>query len=272
MIYVYIGAPGQGKTFSATHRALSELKKGRTVFSNFPIEDTKRHLVTKIWKKEYASTKHIKDSLIIIDEAYKDWNSKDWKDITPEEHSFFAECRHWGNDIILIAQSSARVATIAKEIANIVIVKKYTLLYWFIIGFKLEYYETVDDISRRHISKDPLYYRHDFIWFNKRTAKAYDTHYNSRQNDEIFKGEPWSIIEEQPHKQKIHKIILNLIKQPKETLYPTYQNSLYHLQTWLEIDEFKKEITFVIKQKNSIKKRLIWEINHRIKHPFFMKG
>lgn len=266
MIYVYIGAPGQGKTFSATHRALSELKKGRTVFSNFPIEDTKRHLVTKIWKKEYASTKHIKDSLIIIDEAYKDWNSKDWKDITPEEHSFFAECRHWGNDIILIAQSSARVATIAKEIANIVIVKKYTILYWWIIGFKLEYYETVDDISRRHISKDPLYYRHDFIWFNKRTAKAYDTHYNSRQNDEIFKGEPWN---PDISKESIKTNLKDIIPSIQQKLSNEYEKVI---ATYFNINDLKHDINWGIRQIKQIRKRLIWEVNHRKKHPFFMKG
>ena len=115
-VKIIFAAPGEGKSYYATKQAYDALKKGRVVFSNYPII-TPAGLSSCIWESTHCH-ENVQDSLIIIDEAYRDMSSRDFKDFTKEEHTFFATNRHNNNDVLLLAQNPARIDVILREITS----------------------------------------------------------------------------------------------------------------------------------------------------------
>lgn len=262
VIDVYVGAPGQGKSYCLTAIGVNCLKKKIPVYSNYPIvlPDGRRSM---IWKKEYA-VENITDSYILIDEAWKDFNSNNWKEISLEEHEFFAESRHHRNYIILATQSTARIATLIKEIGEIIKVQKINLFYFILIGFHRYYYATLDEYNARFYAKgDEIpYYKHDFLLFNKTVAQSYDSWVSKRHNEKPFKGELWPMVPRE--KQSIlfririmHQLSRDFYLQFCQLLDPTkYRNSYFVIRYGVYI------IIFISKQKKAIINRLIWELKH----------
>lgn len=204
-IDVIIGAPGEGKTMEATRRAVSDMKRGFDVYTNWRVETPDKKYCSMMWKKEYA-VQYIRNSKIYIDEAWKDYNSNTWKDITQPEHEFFAMCRHYGNDITVITQSDARIATLIKEIGEIHLVKKFKILFWT-IGFYIKFYDSLEAFKQRYFAKgEKPYYRHEFHLFSRYVAKSYDTHQNTKLGQMPFIGEKWN---------KNDEIIASLEKENK---------------------------------------------------------
>lgn len=183
MIYLIWGKPKHGKTYRAVLLARRALKRGdKTVYSNFPI--VTEWGCSKEWKPEYAK-ENIQNSLIIIDEAYMDYNSRNFSKFTKEEHTFFSLNGHNGNDIIVIAHSPARLDVVIREMVNefqyvdAVFVPFTSRTLWF----KLEAYLDEQAISMRHVSKGSVYYtiRYPFSW---KVARSYD--YKFYRNMEHF--------------------------------------------------------------------------------------
>ncbi|TGC06979.1 zonular occludens toxin domain-containing protein [Methanolobus halotolerans] len=85
-------------------------------FTNFPVEHPKKGF-TNVWKSELAK-QNITDSMIVIDEAYRNYNSRDYKTFQKDEHTFFATNRHLNNDIFLIAHNPARIDVVIREITE----------------------------------------------------------------------------------------------------------------------------------------------------------
>ena len=71
-----------------------------------------------VWTPDLAH-ESIHDALIVIDEAYRDYNSRSFKNFSPDEHTFFATNGHNNVDIVLIAQNPARVDVVIREMCNI---------------------------------------------------------------------------------------------------------------------------------------------------------
>ena len=195
-IKIVFAPPGEGKSYYATKQAYDALKKGRVVFSNYPII-TPSGLSSCIWEPTHC-LENVQDSLIIIDEAYRDMSSRDFKDFTKEEHTFFATNRHNNLDILLLAQNPARIDVILREITSeFLFMRKVSIPFTWWLN-KLEpsnlpllfvAYGYLDELSlaRRHEGdSDTLRY----AFFNKKVAKSYDTHFFSN-TDEPFVGVPW---------------------------------------------------------------------------------
>lgn len=191
-IKVVFASPGQGKSYFATHKALKALKKGRKVFSNYPII-TPDGKSTYIWKPEYA-LENVQNALIIVDEAYRDYNSREHKDFSREVHTFFATNRHNGLDIILIAQNPARIDLVLREITSeFVFMKKHCIPLTDIpVIFTASGYLDELSLANRHVGESDTL---EFILFSKKTGQSYDTHFYS--NDEKpFEGVTWlSLVE-----------------------------------------------------------------------------
>ena len=124
MIYLYSGTPGSGKSLHAARVIYYRVKHHRHVISNFPVDTGAikgkgdRHYtyldnsaLTPAYLVQYGQDNFVpgRDKegkiLLLIDEAQLLFNSRDWgrKD-RADWLTFFTQHRHWGYDIVLIAQ------------------------------------------------------------------------------------------------------------------------------------------------------------------------
>lgn len=136
-IEVFEGTPGSGKTYDAVKKISDNLRLGRTIYTNIDGMDdpdckkvlksisglddyqfaTKFHILTKeqcyhFWDDDICE----KGSLIVIDEAHKWFNSRNWK--SKENQAFSDWCsthRHYGFDVILITQRIEKIDSQARS-------------------------------------------------------------------------------------------------------------------------------------------------------------
>jgi len=192
MIYIIWAPPKEGKTYYATQLALKEMRSGkRRVLSNYPIickvplslfsrvrnlfrkDKIKEKIISSyVWKPEYVYS-GIHDSMIIIDESYRDYSSRKFKDFNVDIHTFFATNGHDMNDIYLITQHPNRIDVIIREMTNIFYhVKKIGIgkraLLFFIRGYLSE-----EDFIRRKSDKGATYSR-KFLIASKYVKNSYD--------------------------------------------------------------------------------------------------
>jgi len=149
MNYIIHAAPREGKTYVATFWAIQELMKKRpkNVFSNYPIIVsiplpitqrlynlgikiynkvfhktteliTNKIISSNVWKKEYIYS-GLANAVIFIDEAYRDFSSKESMKFDKDELTFFSTSGHSDNDIYVITQSPARVEVSIRDVTNI---------------------------------------------------------------------------------------------------------------------------------------------------------
>lgn len=190
------------------------------------------------WKPDYARLPHPPvRAVIIIDEAYRNYNSRDFKNFSTEEHTYFATNRHNELEIYLIAQNPARLDVTIREISQFILCRKIGFLS-FILGFKLQYFEFMEDLSRRKAGDREAHYRTEFIRFSKTVAQAYDTHYFGINSPRPFVGELW--IEEGDDEKD----------EPKKPARITYSISdFYHFYRNILIRLFQLGST-LLKRKN----------------------
>jgi len=190
MIHIWFGAPREGKTYSCTRLAVQRMEKGRKVFSNYPIITRgKKMFSTLVWKDEMIY-ENIHRCDIIIDEAYRSYSSREFKNFNKDMHTFFATNGHNDIDVHLIAQNPARIDVIIREITNYYhFVKKVNFpllsrpLYFLNMVYLLE-----EDMLTR--SKERTHYMERYF-FQKHYAEAYDTHYYRNYDDKVFEPQTW---------------------------------------------------------------------------------
>jgi len=182
MIYIFWAPPRAGKTYTATSWALDYMKlikKGKTnkdkVFSNYPIYDKK--LGASLFWNANSINYNITDSLIIIDEAYRDYSSRKWQKFTTNEHTFFATNGHNNNDIVFIVHGINRLDPVIREMADsFYYVNKFSIPFMkHPLFFKIEVFVDEIAIAQRYHSNS----HHGVIYqrFKKRVAEAYNTHF-----------------------------------------------------------------------------------------------
>ena len=124
MIFLYSGTPGSGKSLHVAERLYHLLRAGRPTVCNFPINlnripKKKRELfcyksnleITPEFLIEFSlkhfQGKKVKEGslLLVIDECQLMFNARDWSKSGRDKWlSFFTLHRHYGYDIILVAQ------------------------------------------------------------------------------------------------------------------------------------------------------------------------
>lgn len=122
MIQLYTGVPGSGKSCHVAKDILSMLKKGIYVLANFDFDASP-------WDEyfiridDYPLVGNVQDAVLalprtrrehncclVIDEAQRVFNSRDWNSAGRSGWlKFFTLSRHFGSDVILVAQSSNMV-------------------------------------------------------------------------------------------------------------------------------------------------------------------
>lgn len=118
-----MGAPGVGKSTYLALQARKALKKGRKVYSNYHILGCH-----KIDPNFDFGNILLEDGLIIVDEAGREHNSRDWQRFTKEAYTFYSQHRHYNLDIILAVQHWERLDLTIKELVQEIHIVKHTIL------------------------------------------------------------------------------------------------------------------------------------------------
>lgn len=227
-----IGAPPRkGKTYWATRvalRAMENIHKKRLkniedrkknpeipefsgqVFTNYPVFHPELGY-TKVWEPGFE-TEPIFDSLIIVDEAHRFYNSRKIKNFTTDMHDFFAWSGQRGNDVILITHDPSRLDIIIREVCETFRFARNWSLFGRPILFFIDSYLSEDEYKQRHAGTR---YSMDWFFFSKTVAKAYDTHFFRNEPEEKPYYQDW--VEKyglkEPQQKKIKDVILNAVKR-----------------------------------------------------------
>jgi len=203
MIEAVTGFPGSGKSFYCTNRAYKNMKKGRLVFSNYPLNGA-----YKITFDDLVNYKFPTGSLVIIDEGGRWFNSRKWKDLPSEVFDLFTLHRHFELDLIVAVQNFNRIDIALREVIEIV--------WWAENSFVLPYFKYYQyyDVEQAGSLKD--YQSVSRVWKWSRSRKLYNTHIMSDAIKD--KGEiplvPWvdgSEVKKVPIVQKMKKGLVNLM-------------------------------------------------------------
>lgn len=111
MVYGIYGLPGAGKTFLLARIGLRAIKEKRKVWANFKLQGAK-----------YFSTleelRHIREGVILLDEANLSFPSRMWVKMPPEFLYFWSQTRKMQLDIYMSSQHPDRLDKVPKEIMN----------------------------------------------------------------------------------------------------------------------------------------------------------
>jgi len=190
MIRAYIGLLGEGKNFSMVADAIDQIKKGRRVISNFPIN-------FRYWKKSYSSIykagKDFEDSflseenaLFLIDEAPIVLPNYYWNKLPGEFLLKFAQSRKYGLDIFYTSQGFTHTVKRLRDITNEVVRcerrKVLGMQMFSNIVYNPDYFEgrimPSIEIEKRFIIRRKIVNIFDTAWI----FKAYDTFYKVRHS------------------------------------------------------------------------------------------
>lgn len=114
MITYVFGSPGAGKTTYACKVALDAYRKSkRRVFCNFDCKVAQRIPLDGLGRFTVP-----RGSLLIIDEAGIEYNSRSYKSFPKELIAYFKLHRHYGVDIVVISQSWEDVDVTVRRLAD----------------------------------------------------------------------------------------------------------------------------------------------------------
>lgn len=114
MISYVFGSPGAGKTTYACKLALDAYRKNRRrVFCNFDCKVAQRVDLSHLGEFTLP-----RGSLLIIDEAGIEYNSRSYKSFPKSLISYFKLHRHYGVDIVVISQSWEDVDVTVRRLAD----------------------------------------------------------------------------------------------------------------------------------------------------------
>jgi zona occludens toxin len=138
MILFHEGWPGSGKSYDAVQKVIDNLRRGRKVYSNIEGFDDPRHreaLKCLSGLNDYDFNNQLiylkkdeiynfwtfveKQSLVIIDEAHKFYNARNWQNKGNNEFAdWCSTARHDGIDLILITQDVGKVDSQVRSLAE----------------------------------------------------------------------------------------------------------------------------------------------------------
>lgn len=113
MIEAFIGLPGAGKTYLMTKVANKMMRKGRTVYANYPLKGA-------IQYRKIEETFGVKNAVVLIDEAGLVAPGQFWNRIPFEVLAHWRQHRHAKIDMYYTAQDLNDVATALRRVTQFV--------------------------------------------------------------------------------------------------------------------------------------------------------
>ena len=193
MIIGYTGMPGSGKSYALVYRAYKAMQQGRKVFANFPLKGTYQITLDDLCNYQFPE-----GCVVIIDEAGRWFNSRNWGDLPPEIFDLFTMHRHTQMDLYIAVQSFARIDKSLREVVE--------LVYWarnnpFLPWHKYEGYYELEKLGS--MKRD--YHVQHFIMKRKLYRNMYDTHAMKSK----FAYKPMMYYKRWSHADKTKKQIFN---------------------------------------------------------------
>jgi len=175
VIYGYFGLPRVGKTYSACYRAYMEMKKGRAVYCNIPLEGAYFLDVERLGVQFYLQP----HSVVVIDEIQWYANSRQWQNLADGLYFLFSQSGKMSIDFFYTAQDSSRVDKTLREVTNIF----YQVhRYWTVLIYDV-YYNNIDYSLQRNN-------RRSFGLLRKWFFDKFDTSYWVTRSDFVKPSEP----------------------------------------------------------------------------------
>lgn len=182
-VNLIVGKPGAGKTYFLTKIALAAVLAGRDVYTNYPIDVTQNVSVLRALRKNkdlgsvyywrtYNDFINIKSGVVLCDEAYTLFGSKDWQSLPMEVLSKFFQHRKDGVDIWACSQRQKSINANLRDIATSVYRVKKLRLPFVKFLFYVACLDADDVMADR---AKPSCYGRSFFFFNKQVAFVYDT-------------------------------------------------------------------------------------------------
>lgn len=113
MIEAFTGLPGQGKTYLMTKKAIQEMKKGRKVYANYPLEGS-------ISYEDISEILTVRQGLVLIDEAGLLIPAQFWTRLPYQYLQAWRQHRKGGIDIWYTAQDLHDVGTSLRRVTQFV--------------------------------------------------------------------------------------------------------------------------------------------------------
>lgn len=110
-IEAFTGLPGQGKTYNMVKKAYKQHNKGRKVYANFDCNFAE-------YFKELSDITHVRDALILLDEAGIYLPAQAWNKIPFNFMRQIRQHRKGGLDLWYTAQDMSDVATALRRVTQ----------------------------------------------------------------------------------------------------------------------------------------------------------
>lgn len=167
MIRAVTGMPGGGKTVFLVNVAMKALKEDRKVFSNISIKGT-----MKITFDDLLTYSFPRNSVILIDESGRHFNSRRWKELPDEIFDLFTLHRHLGLDMYVAAQNFGYIDSQLRKVIELTYwAKNYPLLPFF-------KYEGYYDLEKLGAMKEADVTT--IVWKRRKLFSMYNTHSMSK--------------------------------------------------------------------------------------------
>lgn len=162
MIRCFTGMPGAGKSNALVYIADKALKEGRSVYSNIAIQGC-----YKIEFADLISYRFPRNSVVLLDEAGRYFNARDWKNLPPEVFDLFTLHRHLGLDMYIAVQDFSFLDSSIRRVIE---------LTWWIINYPaLPFYiwHGYYNLEKLGNMKNPDIKR--ICWKSRKVRARYDT-------------------------------------------------------------------------------------------------
>lgn len=161
---IYVGRPGSGKTYTVTERAMREAKRGRPVFTNYPVKGCFLYGPDDLM--------YLPPGLIVIDEAHLWFSSRASLRLPASWLQTVSQTRKRGWDLMLTTQHESRLDRALRDISDWMWLCRAYGFPWSPGPklFKATAYEA--EFFRRPDKANVTTWR----GFNPAVASAYDTH------------------------------------------------------------------------------------------------
>jgi len=194
-LYCLTAPPSNGKTFVVTSFAIDFMRKGRRVFTNYPIvyRNGREEYISKVLTKEMLLSKNMNGSVIIVDEAHRWFWSRKFKEFTEEYKDWFSTLAQHGISLYYVVQHEDRVDTIINDCCNLFgeIQKTEIPLLEMPLYFTVTWWnrEIELQLSRTNASVEP--YHQEKVWFDRNVAFSFDTCWFGHDKRPEYKGINW---------------------------------------------------------------------------------
>lgn len=143
-IEIYMGKPGSGKSTMSAILARDHLKKGYTVYSNYPIHGCRELDINRDIMKY-----NIENALILIDEAGLEHDSRQFKSFSKELVIFYKTHRHYKLRIALFTQFWDDVDKKIRQLVNKIYIVTPTIFFWTICTKEVHVTINIDEITHQ---------------------------------------------------------------------------------------------------------------------------